>query len=93
MPSRPILTTPARSENKPPSPASAIGTESKSAADAVPTLVNSEALVSMRIIVRVKTKSMAYRNVFIVVLFMHRPPLQVQYFAALFCIDEQLHRQ
>ena len=45
MPSRPIFTTPARSENKPPRAAKTIGTESKSAADAVPMLVKFEAPV------------------------------------------------
>jgi hypothetical protein len=50
IPSRPILTTPARSENNPPSPAKIIGTESNNAADTVPTLVNSVAPVINRII-------------------------------------------
>ena len=45
MPSRPIFTTPERSENKPPRAAIAIGTDNKRAEDAVPTLVKSEALV------------------------------------------------
>ena len=35
MPSRPMLTTPARSENRPPSAARPIGTASSSAADIV----------------------------------------------------------
>ena len=50
IPSRPILTTPARSENNPPSPAKMIGTESNNAAETVPTLVNSVAPVINRII-------------------------------------------
>ena len=59
MPSRPIFTTPERSENKPPRPARAIGTESNSAAEAVPMLVKSEAPVSMRIIESTKINSAA----------------------------------
>ena len=40
-----MFTTPARSENNPPSPARTIGTDKRSAADAVPTLVKSFAPV------------------------------------------------
>ena len=50
IPSRPIFTTPARSENNPPSPARTIGTDRSKAADAVPTLVKSVAPVITRII-------------------------------------------
>ena len=55
MPSRPIFTTPARSENKPPSAAKTIGTESSSAADAVPVLVKSLAPVISRMDAKTKT--------------------------------------
>jgi hypothetical protein len=40
-----MFTTPARSENKPPSAAKTIGTDNKSAADAVPMLVKFDAPV------------------------------------------------
>jgi hypothetical protein len=40
-----MFTTPARSENKPPNAAKTIGTESNSAADAVPVLVKLDAPV------------------------------------------------
>ena len=53
MPSRPMFTTPARSANKPPRAAKTIGTESKSAAFAVPTLVKSDAPVAIRMIERI----------------------------------------
>ena len=48
-----MFTTPARSANKPPSAAKTIGTESKRAACAVPTLVKSDAPVATRIIERI----------------------------------------
>ena len=56
MPSRPIFTTPERSEKRPPSAAIAIGTESNSAADAVPALVKSDAPVIVLITDKPKTK-------------------------------------
>ena len=55
MPSRPIFTTPDRSENNPPSAAKTIGTESSSAAEAVPVLVKSDAPVMTRIDAKTKT--------------------------------------
>ena len=59
MPSRPMFTTPARSENKPPRAARTIGTESNRAADAVPELVRSEAPVMIRIDAKTKTSIVA----------------------------------
>jgi hypothetical protein len=54
-----MFTTPARSENKPPRAAKTIGTESKSAADAVPVLVKFEAPVIALIEARAKRRIVA----------------------------------
>ena len=59
MPSRPMFTTPDRSENNPPSAASTIGTESSNAAEAVPELVRSDAPVMTRIDASTKTSMVA----------------------------------
>ena len=55
MPSRPIFTTPDRSENKPPSAAKTIGIDRSNAAEAVPVLVKSDAPVMTRIDAKTKT--------------------------------------
>ena len=80
IPSSPMLTTPARSENRPPSPAKIIGTESNKAADAVPILVKSVAPVMSRIIEISNNKYVALRSSLVALFFTLRPPLQVLYF-------------
>ena len=88
MPSRPMFTTPERSENKPPSPAKTIGTESKSAADAVPILVKSLAPVIKRIIEMMSRTSVALSKSLVALVFMLPPPLQALCSAVLSCNGE-----
>ncbi|CAB4728215.1 unannotated protein [freshwater metagenome] len=83
MPSKPMFTTPERSEKSPPSPAKTIGTESNNAADAVPTLVKSVAPVIWRTIDKIKTTAKALTTIFgNFINFILEPPLQVLYSAA-----------
>jgi len=74
-----MFTTPARSENKPPSPAKIIGTESSNAADAVPTLVRSVATVITRIIEISTSNYVAFNRNLVVLVFMLPPPLPALY--------------
>ena len=93
IPSRPIFTTPARSENNPPSPAKMIGTESNNAADTVPTLVNSVAPVINRIIEMSNKRYVAFKSNLVALFFMLRPPLQALCFVRSISIYAPLHRQ
>ena len=88
MPSRPMFTTPERSENNPPSPAKTIGTERRSAAEAVPMLVKSLAPVIKRIIDMTRIKSVALSKSLVALVFMLPPPLLALYSAVLSCNDE-----
>ena len=83
-----MFTTPERSENNPPNPAKTIGTESKRAAEAVPTLVRSLAPVIKRMIEMIRITSVALSKSLVALVFILLPPLQALYSAALFCSDE-----
>ena len=88
MPSRPMFTTPVRSENKPPSPAKTIGTESKSAAEAVPVLVKSLAPVINRIIDMTRISSVALSKSLDALVFMLSQPSQALCFVMSSCNGE-----